>query len=332
MNRRGLRDTVLIPPLLVVLFTAVLAACGESNDTPGGGSKDGGGVDVKRVGIGEEDKPSSLVAGKDALWIGIDGKLLEADPLSGRIRRRIEVPVAGSPTHMAVDDETVWLVVFTEAEEQLVGVDIESGKVKRKPFKIPFQFPIEIVATKGFVWLSSNLKTKRDLYRYDPKAGRFTKRIPGVGNKALAGGEDGLWMTSDDGLVKVDPASARVVGGPFELPPKTNPVAVGEGVVWTATFTGDVTRYDPESGKQIGKRTGVARHLDDIAAGPLGTWVADFFSDRIIRLDPKTGRPSLTEKGVKTQDVAVGDRAVYGSGEDPADQFKGGLYIITPKE
>lgn len=313
---------------LVALLAVAPAGCGGDDDDSAGGQKTGTNVEVKHVGIGEEDEPAAMVAGRDALWIGVDGKLLEADPVSGAIRRRIRLPVAGNPGEMAVDDQTVWLTVFTNSRERLVGVDIQSGKVEREPFVIPFQYPIEIVTTDGFVWLSSNHVRNRTLFGYDIEAGRITKRIPRVGNSGLAGGDDALWMTSDDGLVRVDPASARVTGGPFSLPPETNPIAVGDGVVWTATYTGIVSRSDPESGKPIGQSSDVAKLIDDLDSGPLGTWVSASFDDRIMRLDPKTGKPSLDVE-LDTQTVEVGDRAVYAPGVDPKDEFRGGLYIVT---
>jgi streptogramin lyase len=311
----------------MLVMAAVFAGCGS--DGGGSGEKGSGGAAdarVKTVALNEKSDPASLVVGDGALWIALDGKLLEADPASGKIRRRIAIPVKGGPGNMAVDDETVWIVIFTRAKERLVGIDIESGKARGKPFAIPFAYPIEIVATGGFVWMASNLKGQRNLYRYDPKVGKFTKRIPGTGNRGLAGGADGLWLTSGDTLVKVDPDTARVAGGPYETAAGTSPVAVGEGVVWTATFDGTIERHDPASGDTIGENSGLVKLSDNLASGPLGTWIADSFEDRIIRLDPKTGDAAETIEGVDTQELAVGEDAIYAiaQGDEPS------IYVITP--
>jgi streptogramin lyase len=227
---------------------------------------------------------------------------------------------------MAVDDRTVWLVVFTKAEEQLVGIDVKSGKVRGKPFAIPFEYPLQIVTARGFVWVASNLKGQSNLYRYDPEAGSFTKRIPGTGNRGLAGDANALWVVSSNELVKVDPAKARVAGK-AETAPSTGYVGVGEGVVWTGTFRGEVERHDPASGAPLGPSVKVAKLVDDVVSGPLGTWISDTAEDKLVRLDPKTGDVAETIEGVDTQELAVGEKAIYGigSGDEPS------IYVITPE-
>jgi streptogramin lyase len=315
--------------LVTMLVTgAALVGCGSEDGgdgASGASDKAASGAGVKTVAIGGDADPGSLAVGDGALWIGVDGKLLEADPVSGEVRRRIAVPVKGTPQYMAVDDETVWLVIFTKAKERLVGIDVKSGKVRGKPFAIPFEFPLQIVTARGFVWMASNLKGQGNLYRFDPKVGRFTKRIPGTGNRGLAGDADALWVTSEEELVKVDPAKARVAGKATTAR-GTGYVGVGDGVVWTGTFRGEIERHDPVSGAPLGESTKVARLADEVVSGPLGSWISDTADEKIVRLDPKTGEVAETIEDVYTQELAVGEKAIYGigNGDEPS------IYVITP--
>ena len=308
---------------LLVLATSV-AGCGSGSDAPAekGGSAGG---DVKIVPIGGSQDAASIAVGTDAAWIGTDGRLLEADPESGAIKRSVKLPVAGTPGSMAVDETAVWLVIFTEKEERLVGVDAETGQPVGRPFVIPFQYPIDIVAAGGYVWIASNLKGQRNLYRYDPRAGKITKRIPNTGNIAMAGGEDGLWLTSDDGLVRVDPAEARVTGGPYKTP-TGGPVAVADGVVWTPTIEGALARHDATSGDPLGQSSVDVKLLSTLEAGPLGTWISDSGEDRLLRLDPETGKVSQTIEDVDSHEIAVGEQAIYAT----ADEDVPSIYVIKP--
>jgi hypothetical protein len=294
-----------------LVLATTIAACGSDAGEKGAPARSGESGDrsgtVKTVPIGGNQDARSIAVGTDAVWIGTDGKLLEADPESGAIKRRVKVPVAGSPGSMAVDEKAV------------------TGKPVGKPFAIPFAYPIDIVAASGYVWIASNLKGQRNLYRYDPKAGKITKRIPNTGNRAMTGGDAGLWLTSDDGLVKVAPAKARVTGGPYESP-AAGTVAVEDGVVWTATIKGEVSRRDAESGDPLGESTVDVRLLDVLESGPLGTWIADSLEDELVRLDPETGQVSQTIEGVDSQGIAVGEKAIYAT----ADEDDPAIYVVKP--
>jgi DNA-binding beta-propeller fold protein YncE len=159
--------------------------------------------------------------------------------------------------------------------------------------------------------------------------GRFAAvvRLPGAGSLAVADGV--LWALDGAGrVVRISPATNRVVGKPLRVPADAAAIAVGDGALWVATVApGDlaapgrdaVARIDLATGRTVATVT-VARAPLDLAVTPGAVWVTNSGAggDGVARIDPRTnrlsGRPVRT--GASPQSLAVGGGALCVANHD----------------
>jgi DNA-binding beta-propeller fold protein YncE len=159
--------------------------------------------------------------------------------------------------------------------------------------------------------------------------GRFAAVIPlpGPGPMTVANGV--LWVLDAAGrVVRIDPATSRVVGTPLRVPADAEAIAVATGALWVARVApGDlgtphedaVTRIDLATGRTVATIT-VRRAPLDLAVTPGGVWVTNSGAggDSVARIDPKTnrvtGRPVRT--GASPQSLAVGGGSLWVANHD----------------
>jgi streptogramin lyase len=148
----------------------------------------------------------------------------------------------------------------------------------------------------------------------------------------VAVGEGGVWVADASGeslgggdLVKLDPGSGSVAGGPFPTRASSFLIAVGEGGVFSADFEGMVSRNDAGSGDPTAGPVDLGGHIDDLAAGEGGVWVLDGERARVTRLDPasleRVGEP--VKVGETARAVAVGEGKVWvaNAGDDTVSRI-----------
>jgi YVTN family beta-propeller protein len=161
--------------------------------------------------------------------------------------------------------------------------------------------------------------------------GRFAAIIPlaGASSMAVAGGK--VWVLGASGtVVRIDPATNRVVGEPLRVPADAETIAVAQGALWVAGVApgdlatpGDdaVTRIDLASGRTVATIP-VGRAPLDLAATPGAVWAtnAGGGGDSVTRIDPQTnrltGRPVTT--GASPQSLAAGGGALWVANHDAA--------------
>ncbi len=159
--------------------------------------------------------------------------------------------------------------------------------------------------------------------------GRFAAVIPlpGAGSMTVADGM--LWVLTGTGtVVRIDPATNRVVGRPLRVPADAEVIAVGQKALWAARVApGDLdaagkdalTRIDLASGRTVATIT-VGRAPLDLAATPGAVWVTNSGGggDSVARIDPETnrlaGRPVRT--GASPQSLAVGGGSLWVANHD----------------
>jgi YVTN family beta-propeller protein len=158
--------------------------------------------------------------------------------------------------------------------------------------------------------------------------GRFAAVIPLPGARSMAVAEGMLWVLAADTVVRIDPATNRVVDEPLRVPAHAEGIAVGEGALWVASVApGDlgapgkdaVTRIDLATGRRVAAVT-VGRAPLDLAATPGAVWVTNSGGggDSVARIDPKAnhlvGRPVST--GASPQSLAVGGGSLWVANHD----------------
>jgi YVTN family beta-propeller protein len=151
--------------------------------------------------------------------------------------------------------------------------------------------------------------------------------LPGAGPMTVADGK--LWVLDDAGrVVRINPATNRVVGEPLRLPADATAIAVAQGALWaTSVADGDldapgkdaVTRIDLATARTVATVT-VRRAPLDIAVTPEAVWVTNSGGggDSVARINPHTnrlaGRPVRT--GASPQSLAVGGGSLWVANHD----------------
>jgi YVTN family beta-propeller protein len=159
--------------------------------------------------------------------------------------------------------------------------------------------------------------------------GRFAAVIPLPGAATMTVADGMLWVLKGAGrVVRVDPATNRVVGKPLRVPADAAAIAVAQGALWVASVApGDlgapgkdtVTRIDLATGRTLATVT-VGRAPLDLAVTPGAVWVtnAGAGGDSVARIDPQTnrltGRPVNT--GASPQSLAVGGGSLWVANHD----------------
>jgi YVTN family beta-propeller protein len=125
------------------------------------------------------------------------------------------------------------------------------------------------------------------------------------------GARAGLASVAPDSVAVIDPSNDEIVRA---IPVGARPtrIAVGEGGLWTANFTGrTLSRIDPKGGSVV-STIGTDATPTGLAAGEGSVWVADEFTGTVSRVDPGTNTIVDTIRvGGMPVAVAVGAGAVW---------------------
>jgi YVTN family beta-propeller protein len=159
--------------------------------------------------------------------------------------------------------------------------------------------------------------------------GQFAAVIPLLGAGSMTVADGRLWVLDAAGrVVRINPATNRVVGKPLRVPADAAAIAVAQGALWvTRVASGDlgapgkdaVARIDLATGRTVATIT-VPRAPLDIAVTPGAVWVtnAGGGGDSVMRIDPHTnrlvGRPVTT--GASPQSLAVGGGSLWVANHD----------------
>jgi Tol biopolymer transport system component len=149
----------------------------------------------------------------------------------------------------------------------------------------------------------------------------------------IAIGEEGVWVTTVDAVVRLDPQTADVVAridlaeADSAIPGGGEGIAVGFGSVWVANpehdprspqgTTGGVARIDPETNRAVDSVVFTERTPTQVAVGEGAVWVTT--GDAVTRLDPETLEIEATISMNRRPgdlipvltDIAVGEGAVW---------------------
>jgi hypothetical protein len=224
----------------------------------------------------------------------------------------------GEPISAAFGPGVLWT---GNLNHTLTGVDIASNALLTAPIKLPDNpaesetAPWTITVVNGTVWVPQeiegaynsgtistfNAHTGRalgaPLHLSDSPAQLFADGgsilVSGftIETKETEGGSESA--SSGDQLTRIDTRTRRLVGPPIELSNSDSCSAalVGPSTFWSAECeAGYISRYDANSGEQIGRRIPADEPLIlGIYGGQL--WVASRSPNAITRRNPLTGAP-----------------------------------------
>lgn len=274
---------------------------------------------VGSVAVGE--RPVGIAAGNGSVWVANseDGTVQRIDPRTRRVVKTIGI---GAPaTDVAVTPRWVW--IGNGSEGTLSRIDPRSNTVG-DPIELPGQDPVfrngeyGIAASRARLWVASR---RRVVFRLDAGTGRLEGRVrlDGAPLAIAAGGDAVLVATARNQIVRVDARSGRK-SDPAAVDAPTVVAAGGSGA-WVGSSPdlepGGLYRLDPDNLK-LGTRT-LVRDPVAIAVGPRAVWVASGASNRIYRVDPRTGAILASiHLGGEPAGIAITPTAIWVTVDAPA--------------
>jgi virginiamycin B lyase len=239
---------------------------------------------------------ATVAVGEGAVWVASssDNSVSRIDPATNRVVTTIDVD--RQPSGIAVAAGSVW--VANALDDTVSRIDPASNRVVAT-IPIPGRgSAFSLAAAGGSVWVSGN----HGLYRIDPAGNRVTKVDVCCGE--VAAGAGGLWVANgmDRTVLRVDPATGRVLAR-IPVPPAAAPerpygIAAGGGAVWVTSETvkpkpGDASllwRVDAAGNRFAGTlRVGTVgrNHITPtVAAGGGAVWVTVGDRDAVLRIRP----------------------------------------------
>jgi YVTN family beta-propeller protein len=269
------------------------------------------------------------------------------------------IPVESGVEAVAVGEEGVWVAGFN----RVARIDPTTNQVSatiRTPGAGDYS---EVAVGEGSVWVTASGL----VYRIDPAENAVTATIE-VGEYpqdiAVAGGW--VWVTramaGPGDLVRIDPSTNRVAGGPIDLGygpgPGPGPFAYHDDALWvlnTGLTVGELTEpveFDGPTMVRVDIATGEVSAVGGPpgapqAAGAGSVWAvaAEEFSpgtvggDAVIRVDPGGRKVIAVIPVARAQEVAFGDGLVWVMTTPPSTDPKlfiperghpGNLIVINP--
>ena len=224
------------------------------------------------------DEFSQLAIGEGSVWIsggnmpGYQMGLYRLNPHDGKVMAFIKLPRYGLPGPVAVAYGRVWvggnLYCINPRTNRVVGPHFEfGGDVGR------------IVPAAGALWVTST-NGGGSVSRIDPLTGASASLNPAVWTKITdidASGAGSLWMSGDNVIDRVDPATGRITAA---IPvPGVDRVYFWRNSAWAVTSssagTASIVRVDAATDKVTGRAVPLGPAPAAVAVGPTGLWAVN---------------------------------------------------------
>jgi DNA-binding SARP family transcriptional activator/streptogramin lyase len=197
------------------------------------------------------------------------------------------VPVGPSPTLIREGDGSVW--VGDRQDRTVTQIDPESGRVI-STMGIGFR-PDDLAARDGAVWAVNREEGVLGKLTYGDISDRFERRgFAGFGRMAVD--DEAVWLGSGKTLIRVDPATGRVVTR-ADVPVDVDGVAVRADAVWAVSGAGTVLRIDRDTGA-VRDRISIATNHNVPSPYPMGVaadvdfvWVLSGSTATVTKIDPE---------------------------------------------
>jgi YVTN family beta-propeller protein len=266
----------------------------------------GGGVDAR---IGVSGTPTSVAAGKGAVWLASAGEqsVSRVDPKG---RRVVAIVRTGTtPTDIAIGAGAVWLVnggvtkgsglVSESYPDSVSRLDPGSGVVTRTVVlprrSVDFERSVAasaLAVTSGAVWA---IDPDGGVSRIDPATGRIVATIEHLGARAIAASSQAVWVHDGNSTaIRIDPRTNRVSERVPLAAGSLEGIAIGAGAVWLAdAVDGTLWRIDPDP-TPVTRTVTVGIGVGAVSFGADTVWVSNSFLGTVSRIDARTNTVTRT--------------------------------------
>jgi len=154
--------------------------------------------------IAVPEGPLAVVAGRDGVWVGTAaGSLLRVDPVAAKVVDRVAAPDArGRIQALSLEPGTLW--VADTGAGAIRRFDLATG---RFTLAVTAPAPRNLAAAPDGAYVVTDLNQL--LSRVDNRTGRRGPPLPLAqlgGVRGIAVGPDAVWVTTDNQVVRIDPA------------------------------------------------------------------------------------------------------------------------------
>jgi YVTN family beta-propeller protein len=323
------------------LLIALAAAVGALLVT-GGGDRTLPAIDANAVAVIDPSKtaldaqiplassPSQMAVGDGAVWVTTADEQTVSRIDTATRTIRQTIRVGSGAGAIALSKHGVWVVNNLDGTVSWIS-PVTNQEVKRIPVG---NRPSAVCVAGSAVWVAN--ADDRDVVRLDAASGRLTRKIPLDDRPTgLACGGGSVWASSgSSGSVAQISADRGGVERTIATGRGASAIGYGANAVWVANTLDDtVSKIDPLRGTVVGTVTlGAGDGPAGIAVGRDGVWVSNEFSGTVVRIDPRSGKiVRRLRLGNRPHAVAVVGSSVWVCLSASGAGHRGGtLRILTP--
>ena len=240
--------------------------------------------------VGRE--PDALAVGAGGVWVvnWQDRTVSRIDP-AGVVETIGGVPRAD---HLAVDRDNVWVSSFDRAS--VARIDADTGEVVES-LGVASQHAEGLAIGGGYLWITNPATVRRHgvetVSRVDLRSNKVVSTIP-VGTTPIfdAFGEGALWVANyDDDTVSVVSAGSPEAET-IELGPGCGPlgIATGFGSAWVACYWTQELVRIDPTTRKVAARIPIDDGPLGVSTGAGSVWVTNRDSRTVSRIDPRSDK------------------------------------------
>jgi DNA-binding beta-propeller fold protein YncE len=236
------------------------------------------------------DHPYLLAVVGGNVWVGGGDRLWRIDPATGAVAATVQLE--GRLTALTPGLGDLWATVVSPSRGRLLRLDASSGDLIADARVGPAPSALTVVPRQ--VWVTD--AQRQTVTRFDVRRGVITRgaavALPLSDRRAptqVTAYAGLVWVYERGRVIRIDPATATVVGTSTVAPAAGGTIAAGSGGIWVITQTrrynhGAVRLLDGRSGLGIGRRITIGGHPAAMATDGRSLWVVDATTGRLIRV------------------------------------------------
>jgi YVTN family beta-propeller protein len=243
---------------------------------------------VAKIRVAPFAAPCAAAAGGKWIWVSEYGQpyVLKIDPGTNKVVSRTKIGTGSCGLGFGAG--SMWIEDTNTSTVSRVSVT--TGR--RTAIKVGFT-PYDTTFAFGSAWTTAF--TQGELERIDPAQNRVVNRWKLEKATGAVGAFGSVWATGSDGVIRVDPASRKVIAR-IAIPGGAGWTAASNDAVWVTTATG-IARIDPQSNTvaaTVPLAGAPAVGDPDVVGGQV--WVPQIRKNSIAVVDPATNTVARTIK------------------------------------